>query len=69
MKLFRHSVFAFIVSAFIVGQAFASAPQLKTQAPGFYRMMVGDYEVTALFDGFFPMKTTELMKDFAQRNG
>jgi len=29
----------------------AAAPQVKTQAPGFYRMMVGDIEITALSDG------------------
>ena len=26
---------------------FAGAPMVKTQAPGFYRTMVGDFEVTA----------------------
>ncbi len=29
----------------------ASGQQVKTQAPGFYRMMLGDFEVTALSDG------------------
>jgi glyoxylase-like metal-dependent hydrolase (beta-lactamase superfamily II) len=29
----------------------AAAPMQKTQAPGYYRMMVGELEVTALFDG------------------
>jgi hypothetical protein len=29
----------------------AAAPMAKTQAPGFYRMMLGDFEVTALNDG------------------
>jgi glyoxylase-like metal-dependent hydrolase (beta-lactamase superfamily II) len=29
----------------------AAAPMQKTQAPGFYRMMVGTFEITALFDG------------------
>jgi glyoxylase-like metal-dependent hydrolase (beta-lactamase superfamily II) len=29
----------------------AAAPMQKTQAPGFYRMMIGTFEVTALFDG------------------
>jgi glyoxylase-like metal-dependent hydrolase (beta-lactamase superfamily II) len=41
--------------------ALAAAPQLKTQAPGYYRMMLGDFEVTALSDGTFPMKTSELL--------
>jgi hypothetical protein len=31
--------------------AFASAPQQKTQAPGFCRFMIGDIEVTSLLDG------------------
>ena len=33
--------------------AHAQTPaQLKTQVPGFYRMMVGQFEVTALYDGY-----------------
>ena len=31
--------------------AVADAPQHRDQAPGFYRLKVGDLEVTALFDG------------------
>src|ERR1700674_1123433 len=31
--------------------AHAAAPVAKTTAPGFYRMMLGDFEVTALSDG------------------
>jgi glyoxylase-like metal-dependent hydrolase (beta-lactamase superfamily II) len=33
----------------------AAAPMQKTQAPGYYRMMVGEFEVTALFDGIVPI--------------
>ena len=29
----------------------ATAPMVRTQAPGYYRIMVGDFEVTALLDG------------------
>jgi glyoxylase-like metal-dependent hydrolase (beta-lactamase superfamily II) len=53
--------FTFVLSLLFAGSAFASAPQVKTQAPGFYRVMVGDFEVTALVDGFFPMKPKELL--------
>src|SRR6476619_7359376 len=37
----------------------AAAPFVKGQAPGYYRMMVGDFEVTALSDGtvMLPMTT------------
>jgi glyoxylase-like metal-dependent hydrolase (beta-lactamase superfamily II) len=31
--------------------ALAAPAQVKTQAPGFYRYAVGDFEVTALYDG------------------
>ncbi|CAD6532841.1 MBL fold metallo-hydrolase [Paraburkholderia sabiae] len=34
--------------------AFAAAPKAGTQAPGFYRMTLGDLEVTALSDGTHP---------------
>ncbi len=39
----------------------AAAPQQKTQAPGYYRMMLGDIEVTALSDGIFPMEVGKLL--------
>ncbi len=34
-----------------IGAARAVAPAVKTSAPGYYRMMLGDFEVTALSDG------------------
>jgi glyoxylase-like metal-dependent hydrolase (beta-lactamase superfamily II) len=30
-------------------------PQVKTQAPGFFRLMLGDYEITAVSDGTLPV--------------
>lgn len=33
------------------GFAAAEAPQQKTQVPGYYRLMLGNFEVTALYDG------------------
>jgi len=39
----------------------AAAPQLRTSAPGFYRMMLGDFEVTALSDGTFDLHVTQLL--------
>ena len=35
--------------------AMAQVSMAKKQVPGFYRMMVGQFEVTALFDGAFEM--------------
>ena len=39
----------------------ASAPQVKTQAPGYYRMMLGDFEVTALSDGTVKLPVGKLL--------
>ncbi|GLK88018.1 MBL fold metallo-hydrolase [Pseudomonas turukhanskensis] len=40
--------------------------QLKTQAPGYQRLAVGDYEVTALFDGYNDLGPT-LLKGLSQK--
>jgi glyoxylase-like metal-dependent hydrolase (beta-lactamase superfamily II) len=39
----------------------ASAPMAQTQAPGFYRVMIGDLEVTPLNDGVVPYKTRDVL--------
>jgi len=42
--------------------ATAAAPQVKTNAaPGYYRMMIGDFEVTALSDGTVDLEVTKLL--------
>ncbi|NMF89263.1 MBL fold metallo-hydrolase [Aromatoleum petrolei] len=40
----------------------ADAPMVKTQAPGYYRTMVGQFEVTALYDGAIELDT-KLLKN------
>jgi glyoxylase-like metal-dependent hydrolase (beta-lactamase superfamily II) len=40
--------------------------QIKTQAPGYQRLAVGDYEVTALFDGYNDLGPT-LLKGLSQK--
>lgn len=44
----------FLASATVL----AAAPQQRSQAPGFYRMMLGDFKITALLDGThaFPVR-------------
>jgi len=59
MKL---SLIAFTLGALGMLQvASAAAPQIKKQAPGYYRFMVGDIEVTALLDGTFSMKPGDML--------
>ena len=47
--------------------ALAGAPQLKTQAPGWYRMMLGKFEITALNDGTFPMDLVKLLANITPK--
>jgi len=35
----------------------AEAPQVRTQVPGYYRMMLGQFEITALYDGALDLDT------------
>ncbi|MCW7539455.1 MBL fold metallo-hydrolase [Aquabacterium sp. A7-Y] len=44
------------------GAAHAAAPQVRTQAPGYYRMMLGDFEITALSDGTATIPLDKLLK-------
>lgn len=50
---------------FISSDASAAAPELRTTGPGFYRVMVGDFEVTALSDGTTDLPSEELLADIA----
>ncbi|MEO8297126.1 MAG: MBL fold metallo-hydrolase, partial [Burkholderiales bacterium] len=53
---------AVLAGAFMLAAtAHAGAPQVKTQAPGYYRMMLGDFEVTALFDGAIELPAKQLL--------
>lgn len=46
---------------FFFASAHAAAPQVRTQAPGYYRLMLGDFEITALSDGVFELNTNEML--------
>jgi glyoxylase-like metal-dependent hydrolase (beta-lactamase superfamily II) len=52
---------AIVAGSVVLASAHAAAPQVKTQAPGYYRVMVGDFEVTALSDGTFLAPVDELL--------
>ena len=44
-----------------VGSALAGAPMVKT-VPGYYRMMLGEFEITALSDGTVALPVDQLLK-------
>jgi glyoxylase-like metal-dependent hydrolase (beta-lactamase superfamily II) len=41
--------------------ASAAAPQVRKQAPGFYRMILGDFEITAPLDGTHPFPAAQVL--------
>ena len=45
----------------VTSVATAGAPQAKGQSPGWYRMMLGDFEVTALSDGTASLPVDKLL--------
>jgi len=57
----RLGMFAAACSLLLVPVAQAAAPQVKTQAPGYYRVMLGDFEVTALSDGTVALPVDKLL--------
>lgn len=44
-----------------VVSAHAAGPMVKTQAPGYFRIMVGDFEVTAISDGTMKLPMHDLL--------
>src|SRR5471032_3704279 len=52
---------ALALAGFIVAPSDLAAPMAKFQAPGFYRIMLGDFEVTALSDGTVDLPMDKLL--------
>ncbi len=60
LRLFKRLAACAALAGF-ASAAFAAGPMVKTQAPGFYRLMVGDFEVTALSDGTVKLPVKDLL--------
>ncbi len=66
-RMLRHLLAACAVAIAFGGgaastDAHAAGPAVKKQAPGFYRMMLGDFEVTALWDGSVGLPMDQYLK-------
>jgi glyoxylase-like metal-dependent hydrolase (beta-lactamase superfamily II) len=62
MQLQRHFVFALAIASGVFSAGVqAAAPMAKGQAPGFYQMMLGDFQVTALSDGTADLPVGKLL--------
>jgi glyoxylase-like metal-dependent hydrolase (beta-lactamase superfamily II) len=66
IPLLRASALAVLTAAVAIGSlgatvAHAAAPMVKTSAPGYYRMMLGDFEITALSDGAVALPINKIL--------
>ena len=50
-----------VAAALSCASANAAAPQVRTQAPGYYRMLLGGFEITALLDGTHPFPAQQVL--------
>jgi glyoxylase-like metal-dependent hydrolase (beta-lactamase superfamily II) len=50
-----------VALAAMAASTLAAGPMVKTQAPGYYRMMLGDFEVTAISDGTVKLPIKDLL--------
>ena len=68
LALFSTLIMFVVIAPLTSGEVFAQndVPPHKAQAPGYYRMMVGNYEVTALLDGTHPFLADELLVGIPQ---
>jgi glyoxylase-like metal-dependent hydrolase (beta-lactamase superfamily II) len=63
MKLLQKFLLAWAICTPLASQA--AAPMVRTQAPGYYRVMLGEFEVTALSDGTHPFPVDTVMTNIS----
>ncbi|MFC0131609.1 MBL fold metallo-hydrolase [Massilia eurypsychrophila] len=61
-QLKQTALAALVTAALFAAPAFAAAPMVKTPAPGYFRMMLGDFEVTAINDGTVDLPVDKLLQ-------
>jgi glyoxylase-like metal-dependent hydrolase (beta-lactamase superfamily II) len=61
MQPLKRTLSAIAAAAALVSAAHAAAPMVKTPAPGYFRMMVGDIEVTPISDGTVDLPMDQLL--------
>ncbi|GGE91795.1 MBL fold metallo-hydrolase [Massilia psychrophila] len=58
----KKAVLAACACALLAAPAFGAAPMAKTPATGYFRMMLGDFEVTAVNDGTVDLPVDKLLQ-------
>jgi glyoxylase-like metal-dependent hydrolase (beta-lactamase superfamily II) len=62
-----NAVCALAIATLNPAPAIAAAPMVKTQAPGYFRLELGDFEVTALNDGFLDIPVERVLHQPADK--
>ncbi|KQQ88942.1 MBL fold metallo-hydrolase [Massilia sp. Leaf139] len=63
----KRTALSLLLAAFAAAPSFAAAPMAKTPAPGYFRMMLGDFEVTPLSDGTVDLPVDKLLTQKADK--
>lgn len=64
MRVTRETVMGLVAltaAVLFLQSAHAAAPPVKAQAPGYYRMMLGDFEITVLSDGTLALDVKKIL--------
>ncbi len=64
-RVFQQTLAA-LFSLTLVAAAHAAAPMVKKSGPGYYRMMLGDFEVTALSDGTVALPVNKILQKITE---
>ncbi|MGJ7917557.1 MBL fold metallo-hydrolase [Massilia sp. LXY-6] len=57
----KRTLFAIAAATALASAAHAAAPMVKSPSPGFFRLMVGDFEVTPISDGTVDLPVDQLL--------
>ena len=61
------AVAASLAAALIATPVLAAAPMAKTPAPGYFRVMLGDFEITPISDGTVDLPVDQLLNEKADK--
>jgi glyoxylase-like metal-dependent hydrolase (beta-lactamase superfamily II) len=61
------AIAAACAAACIAAPSFAAAPMAKTPAPGYFRVMLGDFEITPLSDGTVDLPVDKLLSQKTEK--
>ncbi|HEY9110137.1 MAG TPA: MBL fold metallo-hydrolase [Roseateles sp.] len=65
--MFKRLLLPAVLALACAAPVLAAGPQLKGQAPGWYRLQLGDFEITALSDGSIDLPVDKLLKQPAEK--